>query len=189
MHRNWPHSQQLPTGLAGCQGCTTAQTFWRSQICPSLSGQGSGVSIGTHPNSLWGLSPFPAHRVRVQRSLLLQRGWPSVLLALRCCILLKLGLLPLQAKRSPRSPNERRCDPQWAGPRPLRSPAQASIVSPEDFERPSPPSPGPYPSFSGVRSSRPTTLFSCQHPKPREASRRLPASEPHGGEPARSRQM
>lgn len=40
-HRDWPHSIQLPAGLAGLQH---RPDLWRSQICPSPSGQGPGIS-------------------------------------------------------------------------------------------------------------------------------------------------
>lgn len=95
------------------------------------------------------------------------RGWPSVLLALRCRTLLKLGLLLGEPRDRPGvrmsgdvTPNGRGLD--HSGPF-----AQAAILSSENLESPSSPSPGPYPSSFSVPcvGSRPTTLVGCQHHK------------------------
>lgn len=53
VHGEWSHSLQLPTGQ-------DRPDFWRSQISPGLTVQGSGIS-SEPPIPLWGgLLPFPS---------------------------------------------------------------------------------------------------------------------------------
>lgn len=121
-HRDWPHSIQLPAGLAGLQH---RPDLWRSQICPSPSGKGTAGAwdlIGT-TQFVVGPVPFPAHRVPRTAHRVPTRGWPSVLLALRCCIPCKLALLAVKPRDRPGVRLDGRCDPRRAGSRPFRLPS------------------------------------------------------------------
>lgn len=101
VHGDWPHSLQLPTTDSTWQD--RPDFVWRSQIWPG-STVSAGRDLPSHRNrpANVGPVPFPAHRVRLLRYTVKSpscpsRGLASVLLALRCCILLKLALLPLNS--------------------------------------------------------------------------------------------
>lgn len=144
----WSHSLQLPTGQH--------RPDWRSQISPGLHWAGIWDLIGS-TQSLWGPLPFPAHRVRAQRSLCYT--WLVFGLARTPLLYLaQIGPAPSQAqepKRSSRCPNRGRCDPQRAGPRPFRSFCTTRHPEPRGYRKPMFPSPGPCPSSSLFLASAP----------------------------------
>lgn len=77
---------------------STAQTSGDLRLAPVFTGQGSGISSEA-PSRYGGLCPSqPTGSAYSAASATSTRGWPSVLLALRCCILPKLALLPVKPK-------------------------------------------------------------------------------------------
>lgn len=169
-HRNWSHTLQLPTGPAALQH---RPDLWRSQICPSLAGHGSGIS-SEPPNSFVGPCPLPSPpgpRTAQRLPTRARRGWPSVLL--------KLALLPVKPRDRPGvrldgdvTLNGRGLDHSGCLPKP---PSWAQKISRAQLP------------VLGSSSQlvplclEPTTLAGCQHHKRGGATRRVPASG-HNGE-------
>lgn len=175
-HRNWSHT--LSNYRQDWQHCSTAQTSGDLRFAPVSLGMGLG-SHRNHPTHLWALVPFPAHRVRVQRS-----GCLHVVGLRSCshsavCILLKLALLPARTRDRPGvrlngdvTLNGRGLDHSGCLPKP---PSWAQKISRAQL---------PVLGSSSQLVSmclEPTTLVGCQHHKRGGATRRVPASG-HNGE-------